>query len=887
MSSSTLRLNPSAVEARQELAEGRERLKLQHRAGSLGIQLCANLADLMDSVVLRIFQSAVDSPDVPSTLQAQIALVPHGGYGRRDVAPFSDVDLMLLHHPSVASEVATLAQRLVRDLCDVGLDLGFSMRTPQQACQMAATDPIIFTSLVESRFLAGSDSLFAKFVQRFRRVGRWHKPLVRAIEESRRQERVKYGETVYLLQPNLKRSRGGLRDIHLLRWVGFARFGEAEPENLRRMGHLSAEDQGKLRAAVAFLLKVRNEMHFHAGAAQDVLYRHEQLRLAELYNYPGTEAVLPVERFMQEYFRHTSDVRKIVAHFVSAAKWHSPGALALHNFWGHYIEGDYIAGPLYISSTRRGRRKLQGNLEEVLRLMDVSNRYNKRIDHNTWQIIRESMMSKEVGEISAEAAHHFLSLLSQPGRLGKLLRRLHELRVLEKLVPGFDHARCLLQFNEYHKYTVDEHSIRAVEHATEFAWDDGLLGKVYRRIKDKTTLHLALLTHDLGKGYAEDHSEVGRRIALQVAEHLRLPAGEAERLCFLVHRHLMLNHLAFRRDNSDEAVIVEAAAEIGSPENLRMMFVLACADLAAVGPGVLNQWKIEVLGDLHRRIMDKLSGGTPSADFEQRVAPQRDELLAAVENHADSVWLKRQIYALPPAYLNGASADQVLDDLQRLRDMPQKNAVAWGRYLPKQDIVEYSIGVDESISEGIFHRLTGALTSQGLEILSAEIHSLADSLILDRFCVRDPDFQGEPPEDRFTQVSQRLVASLQDNAPDQPTFRRVWNRGRVQSTATLTNLQTRVLIDNNTSERFTIIDVFAHDRTGLLYAIARTLYELQLSVQTAKIGTYLDQVVDVFYVTNLAGEKVQEEARLEEIRSRMYDAIEAWEKAQTEHARQS
>jgi [protein-PII] uridylyltransferase len=314
-----------------------------------------------------------------------------------------------------------------------------------------------------------------------------------------------------------------------------------------------------------------------------------------------------------------------------------------------------------------------------------------------------------------------------------LLRRLHELRVLEKLVPGFDHARCLLQFNEYHKYTVDEHSIRAVEQATGFASHPGLLGHVYRQINPKSTLHLALLIHDIGKGYPEDHSEVGRRIAERVAQYLRLADRESERLAFLVHRHLILNHLAFRRDNSDPSLILEAAAEIGSPANLRMLFVLTCADLAAVGPGVLNQWKLEVLSDLYRRIMDHLSGGTPVSDFEQLVVPERGQLLLASQGREQADWFARQINALPPAYLNGPSVEFILEDLDRLRGLGKSDAVAWGRYLPNRDIIEYSVGAHENIAEGIFHRLTGALTSQGLQILSAEIHSRAVSLILDRF----------------------------------------------------------------------------------------------------------------------------------------------------------
>jgi [protein-PII] uridylyltransferase len=877
-----LRLSPHILEARRQLAEGREKLKSQHGSGALGIQLSASLTSILDQVVLSVYRAAIDSDDIPADLQSQVTLVAHGGYGRRDVAPFSDVDLMLLYHPGAGGQVHHLARRLVQDVSDVGVDLGFSLRTPQEACQLAARDPIIFTALVESRWLAGSVPLMDRFLARFRRLGRRHRSLVRSITASRQAERRKFGETVYLLEPNVKRSQGTLRDIHLLRWIGYAKYGEAEPDRLCRMGLLSAEDHHQLRAALEFLLKVRNDLHFHANASQDVLYRSEQVRLAELYGYSGTDALLPVERFMQEYFRHTSEIRDVVAHFVAAANWHVPWRHTLHAIVGHHIERDFLAGPAYISCTRRGREKVRGNLDEVLRLMDLANRYNAPIDHASWEVIRESMTSHSPDRLSHQASQRFLSLLSQPGRLGNLLRRLHELRVLEKLVPGFDHARCLLQFNEYHKYTVDEHSFRAVERATEFLHDDGLLGNVYRSIPDKTVLHLALLIHDVGKGFAEDHCEVGQQIANRVAGHLNLPDLEAERLAFLVHRHLLLNHLAFRRDNSDPAVVLEAAAEIGSPANLKMLFILSCADLAAVGPDVLNPWKIEVLGDLYHRIMDTLSGGALTTDTEYTVRARRAELRTAVADDPQRAWLTEQIDSLPAAYLTGAAAADVLDDLRRLRELPRKGAVAWGRYLPQQEVIEYSIGADEHVTTGIFHRLTGVLTSQRLQILSAEIHSLAGSLILDRFYVQDLDFSGPPPADRFADVSQRMVDALCNPSYSQPVFRQVWQAKTDRQSTALRRRPTQVLVDNSTSDRFTILDVFTQDRTGLLYAIARSLYELGLSVNIAKIATYVDQVVDVFYVTDMAGAKIRNERRLGEIRTTLTAAIESWQRESVE-----
>lgn len=867
----------TVTRAKQYMAEGREKLRTQHEAGSPGIQVCARLTDVLDTVVLDIYEAAIDDLGPQGhELRSNIVLIPYGGYGRRDVAPDSDVDLMLLSSPRIDRQVAPLARRLVADLSDVGLDLGFSVRTISEACSLAHGDATIYTSLVESRYLAGSVKLFSKFASRFRRESKWRVgSLISTIDEARRVERREYGETVYLLEPNVKRSRGGLRDIQLLRWIGFARYGESEPDSLYRSGVLPKSDQKRLRRATEFLLRLRNDLHFHAGRAHDLLTTNEQLRLAEKYNYPSDEAMLAVERFMQDYFRHSSNVRNIVSNFVSAARPRSTLFRIAAPLIGHQVEGDFRVGPVHIRATRRGLKKVCGDVAQTLRLMDLSNLYDRRIDVATWDAIRQSMAEKEEIELTEDAIARFLSLLSQPARLANLLRRLHELRVLEKIVPGLAHARNLLQFNEYHKYTVDEHCFRAVQKATEFVSDPGPLGDAYRTLKRKRTLHLALLMHDLGKGHVEDHSEVGRRLASEAAELFKLPSREGEKLELLIHQHLKMSHLAFRRDTSDESIVVDFAVEIGTPDTLKMLYLITCADLASVGPGVLNDWKVEVLTELYHRAMRHLSGDGPSEDAVQRVRGRREKVRKMVAEKDDE-WYVRQVDALPPSYLRWIKSDQIVEELDSLRELSPGTASAWARFLPDHKAMEFTVGAYEQLTPGVFHRLTGALTSHGLQILSADIFTLADGLVLDRFYVEDPDYTDEPPPERIDAIRESLIGVLTAPSDELPSFRKTW-RGAGGTAVALATLPTRVKIDNSSSEKYTILDVFAHDRRGLLYTITRSLYESEVSISVAKIGTHVDQVVDVFYVTDNFGAKIDDESRLAEIRRRLLEAIDQME----------
>jgi len=872
---SSVGLRPHILAAKQRLAEGQATLRARHADGTGGQQIARAISDLRDAVVLSLFGINLDEQGGADDdgLLLQIALVAHGGYGRRDVAPFSDVDLMLLHEPRAAERVAPVAERLLRDVFDAGLVLGHSVRTIGQACKLAVGDPMICSSLIESRLLTGSEMLFERFTTQFQRhVGQRSRLLGSAMERARADERRRYGETVYLLEPNVKRSRGGLRDLHLLRWIAFARYGTAEPEVLRQRGVLTDDDVASLHAANEFLLWVRNDLHFCAGRASDVLSRAEQLRIAELRGYEAVAGMMPVEQFMRDYFRHGDAVSHIAARLVRRAQSRETIAQLTAAVFGHRIEGDVRAGPMGLVAGRRALKDLRGDLTEIMRLVTLSNLYDKPIAPATWEVIRREA-ARLPDELPLGARRRFVALLKTPARLGELLRELHETGLLERFIPALGHARGLLQFNQYHKFTVDEHCLRAVEAATALATNTGPLGRVYRSICDKHILHLALLIHDLGKGRPEDHCEVARTIAAETAMHLGLSTQERARLEFLVHKHDMMNHMAFRRDTGDERLVVRFAVRVGSPEALRMLYVITACDLAAVGPGVLDSWKTEIITDLYHRAMQHLAGDSVSTTVDDQFQRRRQQARGYLPGEIEPAWADRQLAALPAGYLLTTEPRRIAADLSMLHATPEGSATADAWHLPETDSVQFTVGTSELVTEGIFHKLCGVLTSHGLEILSAQIHTLADQRVLDRFWVRDPDYAGPPPRDRLDLVKQSLVDVLTADVSRPPQFRRVW-KAADGTPVTARHARTRINADNSTSDRYTILDIFARDRGGLLYAITRTLFELGLSVYRAKISTHLDQVVDVFYVTDEHGQKITDEGRLDEIRRRLIEVIE-------------
>ena len=538
-------LRDIVLQCRDRLKVGREKAKAHHNSGGAGFQVSTRMADLYDDIVLRVWQEACRE-HVEDQESSGLALVAHGGFGRRDLAPYSDADLMLVTTRASEQIATSVAGCLTRDLVDAGLQVGFSMRTAKEACALAWEDPVIFSSLTESRFLAGSVQLYSKFFQGLRKGAmRRSNRLIRDVNAARREERRKWGDTSYLLSPNVKRSRGGLRDIQLVRWIGFARYGEVDLERLRKLGVLPEEDYRALRKAYEFMLRLRNELHFRENRAQDVLDRPTQLEIAQAWGYEGKDGVLPVEEFMQHYFDNTRNVRYASAFFRDDSRSQSLYQQITERVLSRNLGDGIRMGPTHIWVTKSAIKEFAHDLPSVLRLMSMANLRRRRIGHRTWQAIRQAMQDAEPQQPTAETIGAFLSLMSRPGRLAPLLRRLHELRIIDQLIPAFARTRGLLQFNAYHKYTVDAHCIRSVEAATDMEHDTGGMGRRYRRLKDKTLLHLALLIHDIGKGYEEDHSIVGARIARETAEILELDSASSEILEWLILQHLLVNTIAF------------------------------------------------------------------------------------------------------------------------------------------------------------------------------------------------------------------------------------------------------------------------------------------------------------------------------------------------------
>lgn len=890
--SKTLIGNDDFTSTQAVLQERRDGLGQRLRDGASAAEVVSGFTDLVDSVLIARYRNVIrQHVDESAVGMQQCCLVAVGGYGRRELSPYSDIDVMVLYGAGGEKVVKTLSAQVLHHLWDLGFQVGHSVRSIQDCLVLAEEDLSVKTALMESRFLTGGAAVYQEFQRRFSRrvLGRHVDRFILEKIEERKRDYEKFGETIYLLEPNIKKTKGGLRDLHMLQWVGMAKYQAATLQDLANGGILAHQDYMELIEAREFLWKVRALLHLEAGRAQDILSFEEQVRLAKEFGFHDQAHMLAVEQFMQLYYRHTTGIYDRCARFVNRSQDQS---------WWDRVRGWWprplINGCFSLSGTNLAvpQDKLLDVLHNPGTLLDLFKLSQERalsIDGLTLEEIHRHMegVSDEVF-CTPSASQAFRDILSGPGLVGKTLTLMHQARVLEKLVPAFGRVRGLMQFNQYHKYTVDEHSLFAVREVERLGSQSGIFHDVYQEIHRKDLLHLAALLHDIGKGLPEDHSEVGRKIAREVAARLQLDLQESRTLEFLVYQHLLMANTAFRRDPYDDKVLLKFARAVGTPALLKKLLILTAADIAAVGPGTLTKWKESLLMELYLRALPEVSGGREAVEVAQNCHDMAKEVFslwnegaAAAEDfektpllpdsHLD--WIEAQLGKFPLRYLTGTPRDRMTAHLQALQRLSNTSPLVESAYHADLRVCEYTLIARDHMAPGIFMNVTGVLAALGLHVLDAQIMTRSDGIVFDSFFVEDSDFDGPPTEVKRQKVGKAIIDVLSGHESIEQLMKR-GQRLSFERPFPVSPKPADVQIDNETSDQFTILDVFADDRQGLLSVIARTLFELGLSIHAARIATKLDQVVDVFYVTGVQGGKIEDSDDCEKVRKTLGEAVD-------------
>lgn len=881
----TIAVNRSGASLRAEvlavlqlaLRNGRAEIAKRLIANPSRGRSCANDQAFLIDQLIRIAYDYVTNilyPVANRSAAEKIAVVAVGGYGRGEMAPHSDVDIAFITPYKRTGWTEQVVEALLYLLWDMGLKVGQSSRSIDETMKMALEDLTIRTALLEGRFIWGDRDIYENTSNRF-----WSEVASKtgadfvAQKMAERDERHKrMGDSRYVVEPNVKDGKGGLRDLHTLYWIGKYVHRVRSPSALVDVGLLTTDEYRNFERAENFLWAVRCHMHDISGRAEDRLTFDLQREVAERMRFAPRPGRSAVERFMQLYFLNAKTVGDLTGLFLA-----------------HLDEAHAKKGRRFLPSFSRRPRKLNGfvldrgrlalptddffkldpvRLVEIFHLADV---YSLEIHPLAMRSARRDarLIDSKVRQ-NARANELFLETLCSPRNPEGVLRWMNEATVFGRFIPDFGRVVAQMQFDMYHHYTVDEHSIRAIGLLAEIERGDHksdhpLSTAIIRQIISRRVLYVAVLLHDIAKGRGGDHSILGAEVALNLCPRLGLSDAETETVSWLVRHHLLMSATSFKRDLSDFKTILDFAQSVTSVERLRLLIVLTVVDIRAVGPGVWNSWKRQLLSDLFEATEEVLRLGHKQKGRDERIASKKAVALAAL--HVPVEKFKKLSKRLPEAYWIAEPDDIIERNLRLLLANDSGPLAIDACYYPERGAT--LITVLAADHPGLFYRIAGAIHLAGGSIIDARIHTSTDGLAVDNFLVQDP--WGRP----FQEAEQ--IARLKDSISDA-----LANKSKLSSKlmakpvalrrADAFKIAPSVLIDNKASNRFTVVEISAADRPALLNNLALALFQSKVTLHSAHIATYGERAVDTFYVTDLFGGKIENKSRLKSLEARMLDA---------------
>jgi len=858
---------------RQALAEGYDSLKVRHAEGASGQESVRTHARLMDDVILsltRLIAADAVADGLAATPQVVMAL---GGYGRGELHPLSDVDLMVIYDGKMSPYVQRMMQELLYSLWDLGLHVGHSLRSLDDCVAMARTDFPSRTSMQEARFLAGDRRLFARF-QRVLRQEVFRRDFGQFLETTLVERDARYrkhGASPYIGEPNVKESAGGLRDMHTAMWLGEAKFGTRTLRELADKGLITPREQAAADAALTFLWRVRNELHFFSGHKNDVLTRDLQPRIAKNLGYENDATSLGVERFMRDYYLHARVIHRVSKRLIarcqetlsrrgSAERRRRQQALAdgLVFFDGRLHLADRDPSQLRVDPARL--MKVFGHLHRLG--CELSLDLERAVEDSLHLVDDAFRRSDAVGEL-------FLDICRSWGRVCQTFSEMHELGLLGRYLPEFGALTCLVQYDVYHKFSADQHSLLAVEHLEALAPGQSAESEgaapVLSEVEKPELLMLGMLLHDIGKARGHGHVAKGIPLVRGLTARMGLPSADAAAVEFLVAHHLTMSHVAQRRDIDDPKTVTDFAAVVGDPQRLRMLYLLTYADMRAVGPGVLTPWRARILHELYTRTLDLLTGGRVAKPSRTQLA---ERLHAAAKGEVDLQAVKAHLAMMADRYLESTGVQRMAEHLRMLGELGEAPVVT--ALFQHPDLGSSDLVVVTRDLPGLFSLIAGTLAASGVNIISAQIHTRADGIAIDTFQVNDPagDVVGSAAHWARPLDALRAVITGEQSVEALLARRRALGRE-----ATGPGGPPKIALDNQLSDSATVIEVKCPDRLGLLYLITRALAGLGLDIVSARIATEIDQAFDTFYVQDREGRKLEDTDTLERARVGLEQAL--------------
>ena len=876
-------LRPAALAAvRQALTSGRTAIRQQFEADGRGDLCVRRNSDLMDLIIRSLadlVQNHVYPSAGPSTGEA-FDIVATGGYGRGEMCPQSDIDLLFLLPYKRTVRVEQIVEYMLYVLWDLGLKVGHAVRSVDDCLRQARADVTIRTNLLETRSLWGDGQLLTLLKRRLSKevILPNGQAFVLAKLAERDDRHGRMGDSRYVLEPNIKEGKGGLRDLQTLIWIAKHLYYVNSMEDLVTCGVLLKEEANRFIKAQNFLWTVRCHLHYITGRAEDRLTFDVQTEIGRRMSYMERPGQVSVERFMKHYFLIAKDVGDLTRIFCAALEADAKrpprfnlmrlGLAKVKELEGFQLDGERLA--------LRHERQFRETPLDMIRLFHVAQKHGLDVHPHALRALTRSLGGVTKLRHDPEANRLFMDILSSRKDIEETLRHMNEAGVLGRFIPDFGRVVALMQYDMYHAYTVDEHTLRAVGfmHRIDkgaLADDLPLASQTIHKLTSRRALYVAMLLHDVAKGRGGDHSLVGAKLAEKLCPRLGLDAEETETVAWLVLHHLNMSFTAFKRDFEDERTVRDFVKLVQSPERLRLLLVLTTADINAVGPGRWNNWKATLLAELYHRTEEVLAGGFTADGRVHRIKRAQQALRAQLGDWSDAQF-ERHVALGSPDYWLSVDTDTHARHARLILDSERNGQLLTidTRIDQARSITEVTIYTGDH--PGLFSQLAGALALTGANIVDAKIFTLRNGQALDIFSVQDAHSGGAfDAADKLAKLSVvteqtlsgqvRLLQELAKRKPSTPQRTRMFK------------VPPRVMIDNTAGTNHTVIEVNGKDRPGLLYDVTRTLTDLGLQISSAKISTYGEKAIDVFYVRDVYGLKITHDAKLQRIRERLLQAL--------------
>jgi [protein-PII] uridylyltransferase len=836
---------------------------------------CAEALSLVEDEMIRGLFRLASSELFPATSgEDRMALVAVGGYGRGTLAPGSDIDLLFVLPARQSARVQSIVEFLLYCLWDTRQKVGHATRSIDECIRLAKSDNTILTAILEARFICGDEKLFERLVTDFRReiVSKGAREFIAVKLGERDLRHFKVGESRYLVEPDVKDGKGGLRDLHTLFWIAKYIYATNSTDELAEKGAFTGEELAIFKKCERFLWAVRCHLHFLSKRGNDRLSFDRQSDIAERLGYKAHGGLKHVERLMKHYFLVAKDVgdltRILCASLEARQVKDAPGLGRMIGRLLPKASGNLSDAPAFRLESGRVVPKspdvFRNDPVNMIRLFAAAGRHGAEIHPDAIKLLRKSLgLIRGILE-DPEANAIFLELLSSGDNPDIILRMMNEAGVLGRFIPAFGRIVALMQFNMYHHYTVDEHLIRAVGHLSaiehgKLSDDHPLASALFPTITSRRLLYVAVFLHDIAKGRKEDHSIAGERIALELCPRLGLTASETETVAWLIRHHLLMSETAQMRDLNDFKTILDFCAVVQSLERLKLLIILTVADIRAVGPGVWNGWKGQLLRTLYAEAEPVLTGGHTAISRKERISEAQAAFFAKLPGWSSE---QKKTYAARhyEAYWLGTSTEEQVKHAELISGAAEKSVVTRTETDAFTAITDLTIYTPDH--PRLLALITGACAAAGANIAGAKIFTTTDGMALDTILIQREFAEEEDERRRAERIADLIRKALRGELWLKEAVARAY---KSQQRIKAFTVEPRVIIDNQSSNRFTVIEINGLDRIGLLYDLTEALYRLNLNIASAHVTTFGEKAIDVFYVTDLTGAKIENAARHSQI----------------------